>query len=158
VNCRFSGKQISSLVTVVPPREVRFEDEIGDYGFPRAKSMKLGMVVGFDRHRLADAGTCASDLCLFGLQCLLAGRYLKPEEIDALVFVSQSPDHLIPPTSNLVQCRAGLAPGNLLCGHQPGLRRIRRWALAGVHDVGVALCRTIRAHDGRHAEPSRGKA
>ncbi len=108
MNCRFSGKRISALVTVVPPNEVRFEDEIDNFGFSRAKSMKLKMVMGFDRHRLADERTCASDLCLFGLQHLLAGGHLRPEEIDALIFVSQSPDHLIPPTSNLIQGRAGL--------------------------------------------------
>ena len=108
MNCSFSGKKISSLVVVAPPNEVRFEDEIGNFGFSRAKSIKLKMVMGFDRHRLADEGTCASDLCLFGLQHLVAGGHLRPEQIDALIFVSQSPDHLIPPTSNLIQGRAGL--------------------------------------------------
>jgi 3-oxoacyl-[acyl-carrier-protein] synthase-3 len=108
MNLRFTGKKISALVTVLPSRETRFEDEMGNFGFSRAKSMKLKLVMGFDRHRLAGEGTCASDLCLHGLKRLFEAGELRPEEIDALLFVSQSPDHLIPATSNLIQGRAGL--------------------------------------------------
>ena len=111
---RFSGKKISSLVTVLPPREVRFEDEIENFGFSRQKSMKLKLVMGFDRHRLADEGTCASDLCCCGLEYLFQRQILRPEDPGALIFVTQSPDHLIPPTSNLIQGRMGL-PINVLC-------------------------------------------
>ena len=108
MNLRFTGKKVSALVTVLPSREARFEDEMGNFGFSRAKSMKLKRVMGFDRHRLADDRTCASDLCLHGLNRLFEAGELRPEEIDALIFVTQSPDHLIPATSNLIQGRAGL--------------------------------------------------
>ena len=110
---RFAGKKISSLVTALPPREVRFEDEMDNYGFSRQKSMKLKTVMGFDRHRLADPGVCASDLCLFGLEYLLAHAALRRDEVDALILVTQTPDHLLPPTSNLIQGRAGLGRDTL---------------------------------------------
>lgn len=108
MNLRFVGKKVSALVTVLPSRESKFEDEMGNFGFSQAKSMKLKLVMGFDRHRLADERTCASDLCLHGLKRLFEAGELRPQEIDALLFVSQSPDHLIPATSNLIQGRAEL--------------------------------------------------
>lgn len=105
---RFRGKKISSLVTVVPQHETRFEDELGNFNFSREKSLRLKRVMGFDRHRTVTGTTCASDLCLTGVRHLVSTGALDLDEIGALVFVTQSPDHFIPPTSNLLQGRIGL--------------------------------------------------
>jgi 3-oxoacyl-[acyl-carrier-protein] synthase III len=105
---RFSGKRISSLVTVVPSRELKFEDEIDNFSFSREKSLKLKKIMGFDRRRIAAPETCASDLCLQALNRLLDTGRVRREEIGALILVTQTPDHFIPPTSNLIQGRAGL--------------------------------------------------
>lgn len=104
----FSGKRISALATAVPTHEVRFEDEIGNFNFSREKSLKLKKVMGFDCHRLVEGGACASDLCFRAIDHLYAQGAVRPEEIGGLIFVSQTPDHFIPPTSNLLQARAGL--------------------------------------------------
>ncbi|SPE41523.1 3-oxoacyl-(acyl-carrier-protein) synthase 3 [Candidatus Sulfopaludibacter sp. SbA3] len=104
----FTGKRIAALATAVPAHEVRFEDEIGNFNFSREKSLKLKKVMGFDRHRLVEGAVCASDLCLHAVEHLYAAGAVKPEEIGGLIFVSQTPDHFIPPTSNLLQARAGL--------------------------------------------------
>ena len=104
----FSGKRIAALAVAVPEREVRFEDEIGNYNFSREKSLKLKKVMGFDRHRLVEGGVCASDLCFRAVEHLYDTGAVRPEEIGGLIFVSQTPDHFIPPTSNLLQARAGL--------------------------------------------------
>ncbi len=106
---RFSGKRISSLVTVVPQREVKFEDEIGNFNFSPEKSLKLKKVMGFDRHRLVEGGTCASDLCWQGMQYLFDNGHVQSGDVGGLIFVSQTPDYLIPPTSNLLQGKAGLS-------------------------------------------------
>ena len=65
--------------------------------------------MGIDRHRIAPPEVCSSDLCLFGLQQLLKSGALRKEEIGALVFVSQTPDHFLPPTSNIIQGKLGLS-------------------------------------------------
>lgn len=114
MNFTFSGKKLTSLVTVLPANELHFEDELDQFNFSRAKSMKLKKIMGFDKHRLVEGDTCASDLCLHGLQHLFAREVLKPEEIDALIFISQSPDHFLPPTSNIIQGKAGLKE-DILC-------------------------------------------
>ena len=114
MNLRFAGKRISSLVAVVPKNERLFDDEVGYFNFAKANSMKLKQVMGFKKHRLAEDGVCASDLCLRGLEYLFEQGALRRDEIDALLFVSQSPDHFIPPTSNIIQGRAGLGT-DVLC-------------------------------------------
>ena len=104
----FENKKISGVLTVIPPREIRFEDEIDNYDFPRKSSLKLQKVMKLGSRRVVEPDTCGSDLCLFGMQQLLDRGLLRREDIDALLYVSQTPDHFIPPTSNLIQGKLGL--------------------------------------------------
>ena len=64
--------------------------------------------MSLDRHRIAPPEVCSSDLCTYGVQKLLDEGKLKKEEIGALLFVSQTPDYLMPPTSNVIHGRLGL--------------------------------------------------
>ncbi len=104
----FKGKKITGILTVLPEREIRFEDEIENYNFTKAQSLKLKMVMGYDKHRIVEAGTCSSDLCVFGLEYLFNNNLLNRDEIDALILVTQSPDFFMPPTSNVIQGRLEL--------------------------------------------------
>jgi 3-oxoacyl-[acyl-carrier-protein] synthase III len=82
---------------------VRFEDEMENYNFSTAKSLKLKMAMGYNTHRIVKDGVFTSDLCIFGLNYLFDNNLLKKEEIDALILITQSPDHFMPPTSNIIQ-------------------------------------------------------
>lgn len=104
----FKHKRISGILTVLPQKAVKFEDEMANYSFSPAKCMKLKLAMGYNEHRIAEPGQCSSDFCKFGLQYLFDNNLLKPEEIDALLFVSQSPDYFMPPTSNLLHGHFGL--------------------------------------------------
>jgi 3-oxoacyl-[acyl-carrier-protein] synthase-3 len=108
MNFTFRRKRISGLLVVVPANEYSFVEEMKNFNFPEARSMKLKEVMGYDKHRLVGDGVCVSDLAVFGLQHLFNRGLLKPDEIDALVLVTQSPDHFMPPTSNIIQGRLGL--------------------------------------------------
>lgn len=99
----FKHKRIGGILTILPQRAVRFEDEMANYNFSPSKSMKLKLAMGYNEHRIAAPGQTSYDFCQFGLQYLFNNNLLKPEEIDALLFVSQSPDYFMPPTSNLLQ-------------------------------------------------------
>jgi 3-oxoacyl-[acyl-carrier-protein] synthase-3 len=104
----FSDRGITGLLTIVPANERSFVEEMDQFDFPLARSMKLKEVMGYDRHRLVDGPVCVSDFAVFGLEHLFATGRLVPDEIDALVLVTQSPDHLMPPTSSVIQGRLGL--------------------------------------------------
>jgi 3-oxoacyl-[acyl-carrier-protein] synthase III len=114
MNFTFRRKRISGVLTVLPANERSFVQEMKNFNFPEARSLKLKEVMGYDKRRLVEPHVCMSDLAVFGLQYLFARGWLDREEIDALLLVTQSPDHFIPPTSNIIQGRLGLKR-DMLC-------------------------------------------
>ncbi len=108
MNFTFRNKRISGILTVLPANERSFLDDMKAFDFPEAKSMKLKLVMGFDKHRLVTEQTCVSDLSVFGMRYLFDRGLLQPDAIDALILVTQSPDYIMPPTSSVIQGRLGL--------------------------------------------------
>jgi len=108
MNLTFHNKKITGILTVLPENEVKFEDEMGNYNFSEAKSLKLKNTMGFNTRRIVKENVCISDLCIHGLHYLFENKLLIKEDIDALVLVTQSPDYFMPPTSNVIQGHFGL--------------------------------------------------
>lgn len=104
----FKHKRIGGILTILPQKAVKFEDEMANYSFSPAKCMKLKLAMGYNEHRIAEPGQCSSDFCKFGLQYLFDNNLLNKDDIDALLFVSQSADYYMPPTSNLIHGHFGL--------------------------------------------------
>lgn len=104
----FRNKRITGILTVLPHKVVTFEEEMGNYSFSPAKCMKLKLAMGYKEHRIAEEGQCASDFCAHGLEYLFKNGLLDKDSIDVLLFVSQSPDYFMPPTSNLLHGCFGL--------------------------------------------------
>lgn len=105
---KFTGKKITGLALVVPENERKFVDDMAQFNFSPAKSMRLMKVMGYDRHRIVEDGVCASDLVEFGMRQLMVGGKIKADEIDALVYVTATPDHFLPPTSRILHGKLGL--------------------------------------------------
>ena len=114
MNFRFSRKRISGILSILPARELSFLEEMKNYDSPTARSLKLMEVMGYDKRRVADPGVCISDFAAFGLKRLFEKKLLQPEEIDALVVVTHSPDYIIPATSAVIQGTLGLKQ-DMLC-------------------------------------------
>lgn len=108
MNFLFHDKRIAGLLAIVPANEASFLDEMANFNFPRNRSLKLKETMGYDKHRLVRDGVCVSDLGVFGLRHLFDTGRLDPRDIDGLVLVTQSPDHLMPPTSSIIQGRLNL--------------------------------------------------
>ena len=108
MNFTFSHRKITGLLAVTPVNERSFVDEMADFNFPPARSLKLKQVMGYDKHRIVDGPVCASDLACFGMEHLFAKGLLGRDDFDALLVVTQSPDYLMPPTSSVIQGRLGL--------------------------------------------------
>ena len=64
---------------------------------------------GIERHRNATKEICSSDLCVAAAEKLLEKLSWDKESIEAIVFVSQTPDYLEPATSCIIQHRLGLS-------------------------------------------------
>lgn len=108
MNLIFRGKRIEGLLAILPANERLFVDEMDQFDFPRARSLKLKDVMGYDRHRIVDGVVCVSDLAVAGFEHLFAQGLLGRNDFDALILVTQSPDYLMPATSNVIQGRLGL--------------------------------------------------
>jgi 3-oxoacyl-[acyl-carrier-protein] synthase-3 len=65
--------------------------------------------VGIRYRRVAPAGLTASDLCLHAAEKLLNELNWNREEIKILVFVTQTPDYIIPNTASLLQQKLSLS-------------------------------------------------
>lgn len=109
MNLFFENKLISGIVTVLPSKIIKFEDEMEGYSLPIEKSLKLKKIIGFNQKRVVDLGVTASDLSVFGIEYLINNNKLNKDNIDAIIFISQTPDYIMPPTSNLIQSRLGLS-------------------------------------------------
>lgn len=109
MNFTFKDKQITGILTVVPKHLAYFKDEISNYAFSERSSLKLQKLLGLVSHRyLTDDSVTGSDMALYGIRHLIETGLLRPEEIDALLYVTQTPDHFVPPTSNIIQGSLGL--------------------------------------------------
>lgn len=62
---------------------------------------------GIKERRVADKDVACSDLCYTSAKHIL-DKYNCADEIDVVIFVSQSPDYILPATSILLQNRLGL--------------------------------------------------
>lgn len=110
----FHNKRIAGVLTVLPQREVTFEEEMENYNFSHAKSMKLKLAMGYNKHRIVNDGTNVSDMCVHGIHYLFEHGLLNEADINALILVTQSPEHFMPPTSNIIHGKLNL-PTNVLC-------------------------------------------
>ena len=108
MNFTFHCKRISGILGIVPANERTFLEEMQNFNFPEARSLKLMEAMGYDRHRLVQPGVCVSDLAVFGMDQLFASGKLGRDDFDALILVTQSPDHFMPPTSSIIQGRLKL--------------------------------------------------
>jgi 3-oxoacyl-[acyl-carrier-protein] synthase-3 len=110
----FHDKCISGVLSVLPRHEIAFEKEMENYNFSTAKSMKLKLAMGYNKHRIVDENTNISDMCVFGINYLICEGLLKKEDISALILITQSPEHFMPPTSNIIHGKLELA-ADVLC-------------------------------------------
>jgi len=99
----FSNKKITGMLSVLPSNEVMFEDEMHNYSFSEAKSLKLKTAMGFKSKRIvAEDTTTSFDMAVAGFDYLFDNNLLVKNSIDAVLFISQSPEYIMPPTSNLI--------------------------------------------------------
>lgn len=99
---------ITAIAAAVPHRVIdnyHYDLDI----WPEDEVRKVVDKVGVAERRFVDANTCSSDLCFAAAEKLIADNNINRNEIDLLVFLSQTPDYRMPATSILLQNRLGLS-------------------------------------------------
>ncbi|MCC5940364.1 MAG: ketoacyl-ACP synthase III [Balneolaceae bacterium] len=107
----FENIGIRGISAAVPSRV------IDNYGyteiFSGAEVKKVVDKIGIFERRFTDENTTASDLCYAAASTLLSEMNIKSDEIDVLLFVSQTPDYRMPATSVILQDRLKLGKSTL---------------------------------------------
>lgn len=80
-------------------------------GLDRAMLEKTAQTIGLRARQVAAPGTTALDLCEDAARRLLDAAGLDATSIDAVIFVTQTPDHAQPNNASLLHGRLGLARG-----------------------------------------------
>ena len=103
----FQNVGITALAACVPKRKINNYNYGLDF-FPKEEVKKVVDKIGVYERRFVDKNTCSSDLCFAAAERLLNDNNINRNEIDLLVFVSQTADYRMPATSILLQDRLGL--------------------------------------------------
>lgn len=99
----FTGVRLSGIAGAVPKAAV---DNLTDHDFcPVEDRKKIVALTKVASYRKAPPEMCASDLCLASAEALLAGLGRRPEEIDAIVYATITPDYRVPSTACVLQHR-----------------------------------------------------
>lgn len=103
---QYKGVGIAAMSAAIPKRVIinREYTEV----FSKAEADEIVDKTGIEQRRFADENTCSSDLCLTAAEKLIADNGIDKEDIDLLVFISQTPDYRMPATSVTLQHRLRL--------------------------------------------------
>jgi 3-oxoacyl-[acyl-carrier-protein] synthase-3 len=103
------GISISCVAAAIPSDVFelsRLAREYGEHYVDRAMAS-----TGISAVRLAPASVRASDLCVYAASAIMEAGLCSPDEIDGLVFVSQTPDDIAPATGIRLLERLGIDGG-----------------------------------------------
>jgi len=103
---QFEGVGITAMSAAVPKCVIKNREYTEIFSTQEAND--IVDKTGIEERRFSDAETCSSDLCFAAAERLIADNNVNKEEIDLLVFISQTPDYRMPATSCTLQHRLGL--------------------------------------------------
>ena len=105
---RVSGAEIRGVTSCLPRRRIDnayFADRFG------AQVDDVVKMTGVLERRWADAGVTTADLCRSAGEHLLDRLGWGRDSVDAVIFISQTPDYRLPATACTLQARLGLRTG-----------------------------------------------
>jgi 3-oxoacyl-[acyl-carrier-protein] synthase-3 len=105
-SCTISGFRIAGVASAVPTTVRTTRDAEKVFGAEQVAT--ISQSIGVSSRRVANPPMCTSDLCQAAAQRLLSELGWAPSEVGGLVFVSQTPDYVLPATSCCLQSRLGL--------------------------------------------------
>ena len=97
---------IKDIAYYLPDVVVTNEDIIHD--FPEWSVEKIASKVGVNQRHIAAVGETATDLAIKAAEKLFQKGNVNREDVDYVLFCTQSPDYLLPTSACLIQDRLGL--------------------------------------------------
>lgn len=99
------GISIKSIACTVPKQKLSLVEYAPDL-FNEKSAKRMAKGTGFSCLRISDVNTTTADLCMVAAEKIFSDTDRK--SIGALVFVTQTPDYILPATSHVLQDRLGL--------------------------------------------------
>lgn len=109
---KFENVGLRALSATVPHNIVKTRS-LTEYYSEEAIN-KFIEATGIEERHLADEDVCASDLCYNSALQIFEETDLNPEDIDALIVITQTPDYKSPGTAIIMQDRLGLQKSTLV--------------------------------------------
>jgi len=103
---RVENVRLAGLASAVPDFVRTVDDDVDR--FQSEDFRKIGESIGVTSRRIAPEGVCSSDLCVSAAERLLDELNWDRESIQAVLFVTQTPDFRAPATACTLQSRLGL--------------------------------------------------
>jgi 3-oxoacyl-[acyl-carrier-protein] synthase-3 len=100
--------RIKGICGVIPENISYYDDEVANYSHSRESSLKLKKVMGYNQHHVVVGDAVITDLVIPAFKSLVAQEKVIPDEIEALVLVTQTPNYDIPSTSSILHGELGL--------------------------------------------------
>jgi 3-oxoacyl-[acyl-carrier-protein] synthase III len=107
---QIKNTRISGIAACLPKNE--YNNREYEWISPEERELLIKMT-GIEKRRVAEKGVTTSDLCAIAAEKLISELNWNKEEIDVLIFVSQSRDYPIPCTAIILQDRLGLSKKTL---------------------------------------------
>jgi len=104
---QLSGCSLRAICSSVPARI--FDNLAETTAFDPGEVDKVVKMAGVRTRHIVSDGVCSSDLCIAAGKRVLTRLDWPPESVDALIFVTQSPDYFLPSTASLAHRGLGLA-------------------------------------------------
>lgn len=101
------GVRVRGLAAALPERTEALPESAMRFGDDAARIVESTGV----RERSVAGPLCTSDLCAAATEALLPALGWEKDSVDALIFVTQTPDYVLPATACSLHGRLGLAPG-----------------------------------------------
>jgi 3-oxoacyl-[acyl-carrier-protein] synthase-3 len=103
----FDNIKISAIVTTVGDKKINLDDEKERFGFDDKGLKRLKKSIGLESRYVASDGVCTTDLCYESAKDIL-DKFDCKDDIEALLFVTQSADYKAPSSAIIMQDRLGL--------------------------------------------------
>ncbi|MBR3565624.1 MAG: ketoacyl-ACP synthase III [Paludibacteraceae bacterium] len=154
---KFNDIGIKAVCACVP-QTIAYNRDLS-YLIPEDDLERVINSIGIEQRRIASDGVCASDLCYYAAKQLMMDNNLLAEDIDVLIFVSQTSDYRQPSTAPILQHRLNLSKDtmafdiNLACsGYVYGLSVAYSFAsLPTINNVlllvGETMSKIVSVHD-----------
>ncbi len=103
---KFTKAKISGVVSYVPSSIRYFDEDAKSSNFDPRQIDKIKKNIGLNKRHVTTSKTTTLDLCYAASVDLLKGLKINKDDIDGLIFVTQTPDHFQP-------CNAAIIHGML---------------------------------------------